>query len=58
MTRVVQKQNEKKKDKAIFCATNYPKEFMKILHGWMDSMIRFIEVKQNVAGNYQTSLGG
>lgn len=56
---VVQKQKEKKnKDKTIFCATNYPKEFMKILHGWTESVIRFIKVKQNVARNYQTSLGG
>lgn len=26
------------------CETNYPKEFMKIVHGWMDSMIRFVKV--------------
>lgn len=49
---------KKNKDKTIFCATNYPKEFMKILHGWTESVIRFIKVKQNVARNYQTSLGG
>lgn len=30
---------------------------MKTVHAWMDSMIRFTEVKQCVARNHQTSLG-
>lgn len=45
------------KNRAIVCETNYPKEFMKIVHAWMDFMIRFIEVKWYVAWNHQTSLG-
>lgn len=45
------------KNRAIVCETNYPKEFMKIVHAWMDFMARFIEVKWYVAQNHQTSLG-
>lgn len=44
-------------NRAIVCETNYPEEFMKIVHAWMDFMVRFIEVKWYVAWNHQTSLG-
>lgn len=50
--------NRRGKNKAIFRGTNCPKEFMKIQHGWMDFVVRFIEVRQQVTRNYQTSLGG
>ena len=49
---------EGEKNRAIVCETNYPKEFMKIVHAWMDPTIRFIEVKPCVAENRRTSLGG
>lgn len=45
----------KNKDRAIFCETNYSKKFMDVVHGWMDSTIRFVEAKQCVAKNHQTS---